>query len=214
MKWLALNWPMTLPLLVQHLALALPAIVFSAIIAVPIGRLAHRHPRLGRPLVSATTLLYAIPSLPLLIIVPSLFGTRLRSGATMIIALTIYGVSLMVRTAVDAFASVDQSVLSAATALGFSRRSLLWKVELPLALSVMISGLRVVAMSTIGLVTIGSLVGIHSLGSLLTDGFQRGILAEVLTGIVLTVLLAFVVDGILVLIGKVLTPWAQTGGAR
>ena len=136
--------------------------------------------------------------------IPSFFGTPLRSPATMIIALTVYGVALMVRTSVDAFNSIPQTTLSAATAIGFSRGSLLWQVELPLAIPVIISGVRVVAVSTIG-----SLIGIQSLGSLLTDGFQRGIVAEVATGVIATVALALIVDALLNLIGRMLTPWTR-----
>lgn len=209
MTWLMNNWATALELGAAHLLLALPAIALSVLIALPIGRFANRHPRFGSPLLSVTTLLYAIPALPLLIMIPSFFGTPLRSPATMIIALTVYGVALMVRTSVDAFNSIPQTTLSAATAIGFSRSSLLWQVELPLAIPVIISGVRVVAVSTIGLVTIGSLIGIQSLGSLLTDGFQRGIVAEVATGVIATVALALMVDALLNLIGRMLTPWTR-----
>ncbi|MCF2706999.1 ABC transporter permease [Arcanobacterium haemolyticum] len=209
MTWLLLNWQMVVALTGEHLALTLPAIALSALIALPIGRYAYTHPPVGGTLLSFTTLLYAIPALPLLVIIPSLFGTQLRSPATMIIALTIYGVALMVRSSADSFASIDPTTLNAATALGFSPRSRLWQVELPLALPVMVAGLRVVAVSTVSLVTIGSLVGIRSLGTLLTDGFQRGIVGEVLTGICATILVALILDGFLVMIRYAVTPWAR-----
>ena len=90
MMWLQLNWPQALELLWAHLTLAIPAIVLSAIIAIPVGRFAFRSPRIGGPLLSTATLLYAIPALPMLIIVPVIFGVGLRSPATMIIALTAY----------------------------------------------------------------------------------------------------------------------------
>ena len=78
---------------------------------------------------------------------------------------------------------------------------------------VLVSGIRVVAVSTVGLVTIGALVGIPSVGTLLTDGFQRGITAEVVTGVVATVALALAVDGLVVLLGRLLTPWTRAGKA-
>lgn len=207
MNWLRHNWPEVVDLTLAHLLLSLPAIVLSVVLAVPIGRLAQRLPRIGAPLLGAASLLYAIPALPLLIVIPAIFGTPLRSSATMVIALTIYGVALLVRTAADAFASVDASTRDAALAIGHSPRSLLWRVDLPLAFPVLLSGIRVVTVSTIGLVTIGALIGVSSLGTLLTDGFQRGISGEVVTGVVATVVLALLLDAILVLVGRALTRW-------
>lgn len=214
MNWLSLNWPQVLSLATNHLLLSVPAIVISACIAVPIGRLAHSRPRLGRPLLGAATLLYAIPALPLLIIIPALIGIPLRSPATMIVALSVYGVALLVRTAADAFDSVDKRVRDAAIAIGNSPRSIFWRVDLPLAVPVLVSGLRVVAVSTISLVTIGALIGVPSLGTLLTDGFQRGIAAEVATGVIATVLLALLLDALLLVLGRLATPWSRAHERR
>jgi len=209
MKWLQLNWPQALELLWAHLALSIPAIVLSAVIAIPVGRFAFKKPRVGGPVLSTATLLYAIPALPLLIIIPVIFGVSLRSPITMIIALTCYGVALYVRTSADAFGSVDRTVRDSATAMGYAPRTLFWKVDLPLAIPVLIAGLRVVSVSTIGLVTIGALIGVQNLGTLMTDGFQRGIAGEVGVGVILTVLLALAIDAFLLAIGKVLTPWTH-----
>ncbi|MCF6770249.1 ABC transporter permease subunit [Corynebacterium sp. MC-04] len=156
--------------------------------------------------------MYAVPSLPLIITIPIIIGTPLRSNLTMITALTVYGVALLVRTAADAFASVDAHTRDAALALGHSPRTILWKVDLPLAIPVIASGLRVVASSTIGLVTIGALVGIPSLGSLLTDGFQRGITAEVTAGIVATIIVALIIDATIQGLTWLLTPWSHASG--
>lgn len=207
MTWLSSNWPQVVSLAIDHLLLALPAIVITVAVSVPIGRLAYRRPAIGRPLLGVATLLYAIPALPLLIVIPLIFSTPLRSNATMVIALSIYGVALLVRSAEDAFASVDPGVRDAAIAVGNSPRSVFWRVDLPLATPILISGIRVVTVSTIALVTIGALIGISGLGTLLTDGFQRGIMAEVVTGVVATIAVALLLDGLLLIIGRVLTPW-------
>lgn len=209
MSWPLANAPVILAAVGDHLLLSLPAILLSVVIAVPIGRLAFRAPRLGGPLLGAASLAYAIPALPLLILVPAILGTPLRSWQTMVVALTVYGVALMVRTSCDAFAAVDPQLRDAAIAIGHSRRSVFWRVELPLAIPVLISGIRVVAVSTISLVTIGALIGVRSLGSLLTDGFQRGIAAEIWSGVIATVLLALLLDGLILLLGRALTPWTR-----
>ena len=209
MTWLALNWQQVVTLAVAHLLLSGPAIVISVLIAVPIGRIAFRRPRIGGAVSATATLLYAIPALPLLIIIPAIVGTPLRSSATMIIALSVYGVALLTRTAADAFSSVDAGVRTAAVAVGHSPRSVFWRIDLPLAVPVLIGGIRVMAVSTVGLVTIGALIGVPSLGTLLTDGFQRGIAAEVATGVIATVVLALLIDAALVLTGRLLAPWAK-----
>lgn len=209
MNWVAANTGQIVALLLAHVAITIPAILLSVAVAVPLGRLAQASGRARGGILATTGILYAIPSLPLLIVIPAVLGLPLRSAATMIIALTVYGVALLARTAADAFASVPAEVAAAATATGHAPGSRFLHVELPLAMPVLIAGTRVVAMSTIGLATIGALIGIPSLGSLLTDGFQRGIAVEVTTGIVLTLALAAVVDGALWLVGRFSQPWTR-----
>lgn len=208
-EWLVDNASRIASLGITHLALSIPAIIASVIIAVPCGYLAFRRPRLGAPLLGVVSLLYAIPALPLLVFVPVFFGVPLRSSATMIIALTIYGVALLARTAAEAFASVNTRTRDAALALGYGRHGMFWKVDLPLAIPVLVAGVRVVSVSTVSLVTIGALVGIPSLGSLLTDGFQRGITVQVVAGLAATALLALLLDAALLCLGKVATPWTR-----
>lgn len=207
MNWPLANWRLVLDAVGDHLALAVPAILLSVVIAIPIGRLAFRRPRVGRPVLFVASLAYAIPALPLLIIIPALIGTALRSWQTMVVALTVYGVALLVRTACDAFSAVDPQLRDAAAAVGYSPLGLFWRVDLPLAVPVLISGIRVVVVSTISLVTVGALIGVPSLGSLLTDGFQRGIAAEIWSGVLATAVLALVLDALVIGVGKLLTPW-------
>ncbi|MDF9714581.1 ABC transporter permease subunit [Nocardioides sp. ChNu-153] len=209
MRWLSQNHEQVLELTLTHLALSVPAILASLLLAVPLGWLAHHVRRARGPLLVGVGLLYAIPSLPLFIIVPVLAGTPLRSAATMVIVLTVYGVAVLVRSAADAFASVPAPARDAATAMGYSRTSAFWRVELPLAGPVLLAGLRVVTVSTVSLVSVGAVIGISSLGTLFTDGFQRGIRAEVLTGLVLVVVLAVLLDAVCVLVGRTLMPWSR-----
>ncbi|MDT9594097.1 ABC transporter permease subunit [Nocardioides zeae] len=209
MKWLSQSWELVVELTLAHLALSVPAVLASLLIAVPLGWTAHHVARVRGPLLVGVGLLYAIPSLPLFIIVPVLAGTPLRSAATMVIVLTVYGVAVMVRSAADAFASVPASARDAATAVGYARWSAFWRVELPLAGPVLLAGLRVVVVSTVSLVSVGAVIGIRSLGTLFTDGFQRGIQAEVVTGLVLIVALAVLLDQLCVLVGRLAMPWTR-----
>lgn len=210
MNWLTQNWPSIFEYLWQHLLLSVPAIVLAIVIAVPIGRLAFVKPVIGGSLLTGAALLYAVPGLPLLVIIPAMFGVPIRSPWTMIIALTIYGVAILVRTVADAFSSVNAETRFAAIAVGHSRSKMFWLVDLPLAFPVILSGIRVLCVSTVSLVTIGALIGVQSLGTLLTDGFQRGIIAEVVAGIVATAALALIFDGLLLLLQHLTTPWMRT----
>lgn len=214
MDWLSANTDYVLEMFVQHVRLALPAIAISVVVAVLLGRLAWRFPRVGSVVLAVTGLLYSIPALPLLIVIPVVLSIPLRSGLTLITALAIYGTALLAGTALEAFRSVDPKVREAAEAMGYSPLGITLRVDLPLALPVLLSGVRVIAVSTVSLVTIGSLVGIASLGNLLTDGFQRGIRAEILTGVLLTMALALVIDALLVLLGAVLAPWSRRDDGR
>lgn len=210
MKWVSQNLETVVDLTVAHLALVFPAVVLSVLIAVPLGRIAQGQRWLRGPVLGAVGVLYAIPSLPLFILVPTIFGTGLRSSATAVIVLTVYGVAVLIRSAADAFGAVPESALAAAAAMGYSRWGRFWGVELPIAVPVIVAGLRVVAVSTVSLATIGSLTGISSLGTLFTDGFQRGIPAEVIAGLVLTVVMAVALDLLLAGLGRALTPWVRT----
>ena len=207
MTWVLANLQLIGSRTVSHLLLAVPAIVLSFVLALPLGWIANRFRWSRATLLSAAGLLYAIPSLPLFVVLPTILGFGVRDRLNVIVALTLYGIALMVRSAADALASVGAPVVLSSTALGYSAAGRFFQVELPLAGPVLLAGLRVVAVSTISLVTVSSLLGVDNLGLLFVDGFQRGILAEVLTGIVATVLLALIVDGLLVLFGRLLMPW-------
>ena len=210
MNWLTHNFALLGELTLQHLALALPAVLAASLISVPIGWWANRSKRFGDTLLTALSLLYAIPSLPMLIIIPVIIGIALRSNTNMVIVLALYGIAVLVRQVADAFASLPTSVLEAADSLGYPALRRFFEVELPLALPAILAGVRVVVVSTVSLVTVGAFIGVRSLGTLFTDGFQRGLISEVLSGLVATVLVALSLDALLVLLGWVTTPWTRS----
>ena len=209
MTWVLNNLELIGSRTLSHLLLAIPAIVASFVLALPLGWVANRYRWSRATLLTAAGLLYAIPSLPLFVVLPSVLGFGVRDRINVIVALTLYGLALMVRSAADALASVGMPVVLSSTALGYSAAGRFFAVELPLAGPVLLAGLRVVSVSTISLVTVSSLLGVDNLGLLFVDGFQRGIIAEVLTGIMATVALALIVDGLLVLAGRALMPWTK-----
>ena len=215
MSWVLDNLDLIGQQALSHLLMTLPAVLLSFLFALPVAWLANRW-RPGRAaLVALSGLLYAMPSLPLFVVLPMVIGTTVRDRWNVIAAMTLYGVALMVRSATDGLAAVGEGPRLSATALGYGGLRRFFAVELPLAGPSLLAGLRVVAVSTVSLVTVSALLGVPSLGQLFTDGFQRGILAEVLTGIVVTVALAWLLDAVLVALGWLVLPWTRaTKGGR
>lgn len=209
MNWLWDNLDRVAELTLVHLALSVPPIILSFVISIPIGWAAWRYRWSRGAVLGLAGILYAIPSLPLFIAMPGIIGTSLRSPVNVVGALTLYGIALMVRSAADGFGDVDPGVRLSATAMGYSPWRRFLGVELPLAGPTLLAGLRVVIVSTVSLVTVSAVLGIQSLGSLFTDGFQRNIPLEIATGIVATVILALVLDLAAVLLGRVLMPWTN-----
>lgn len=207
MNWLVANLDLVAELTLEHIRLSVLPIVLGFVIALPIGWVAYRFHWSRTLILTFVGLLYTIPSIALFVILPPILGTSVLSEVNVTIALTVYAVALMVRSVTDALDAVDGGVRQAARAMGFAGWGQFWMVEFPLAGPVLLAGLRVVAVSTVSLVTVGVLVGVTSLGYLFTNGLQRGIPFEIGTGIVMTVAIALVVDGILVMIGKFLMPW-------
>jgi osmoprotectant transport system permease protein len=209
MTWLFDNFHYVWSLTVRHMWLSALPIAIGFVIALPIGWYASSHPRLRGTVLGTFGVLYAIPSLPVFVILPGILGTGFLSATNVVVALSMYAVAIMVRSASDAFSSVSPAVLDAASASGFSPTQRVFRVQLPLAAPVLIAGLRVVAVSSVSLVSVGALIGVSSLGSLFTDGFQRDFNTEIVIGVVGTVLIALLFDLLLVLAGKVLLPWAS-----
>lgn len=196
----------------EHVILALIPVILAIVISLPLGYLAVRHSKLYYPLVNISSVLYAIPSLALFLLLPPIIGTRVLSPLNIIIALTIYSVALMVRVVADGLNSVDPAITQAATAMGYRRVRRLFGVELPIALPVMLAGLRVATVANVSIVSVGALIGVGGLGALFLRGQQLDYAEPVIVGILLSVFLAAACDSVIVLIQRRLTPWSRVGG--
>ncbi|MEJ8282123.1 ABC transporter permease [Pseudonocardia spirodelae] len=213
MSWVLDNLDQVLRLLGQHVVYALVPVLLGLVLAIPLGWVANRTPTVRTVTTNAAGLLYTVPSLALFVFMPPLLGTQILDPVNVVVALTVYTLALLVRTVSDALSAVPGNVVDAANAMGYTPLRRFVGVELPLAVPVIVAGLRVAAVSTISLVTVGAVIGFGGLGLLFTEGFNRSNDAQILSGIVLVLLLALVVDALLLLAGKVLTPWqrARTG---
>ncbi|BDZ41979.1 ABC transporter permease [Paraoerskovia sediminicola] len=214
MSWALDNLDLVWELTLHHIRLSIVPIVLAFVLAIPLGWIANRNKTSRAIVVTTGSLLYTIPSLPLFVILPVIIGTRVLDETNLVVALLIYGVALMMRSATDALGSVDATVLQAADAMGYSAWARFWRVELPLAGPVLLAGIRVVSVSTIALVSVGIIIGSRNLGYLFQDGKQRDILAEVGTGIVASLLIALVFDLIIVLLGRLTLPWTRSDAKR
>ena len=209
MSWFLANWLLVLELSLEHIRLSIVPIAAGYLISIPLGWLAYRYRLTRGLLLTSAGLLYTIPSLALFVILPPLLGVSFLSEVNLIVALTIYVVAIMTRAVADALGSVDPQIKLSAVAMGFSNWGRFWKVEFPLAGPVMLSGLRVAAVSTISLVTVGILIGVDNLGYLFTNGSQRRIIGEIFSGVVMVMVIALIVDFLLVRLGRILMPWVQ-----
>jgi osmoprotectant transport system permease protein len=196
--------------LLQHLQLTGLAVLFGILLAFPLALAAMRWPRLYSPILGFTGVLFTIPSLALFILLIPFTGLKIQ---TALIGLTMYTLLILVRNMVEGLRGVDRDVREAAQAMGYTPARQLFQVELPLALPVIMAGVRIATVTTIGLVTVTALIGWGGLGQLFLDGFTLNFSTPLIVGIVLSALLAFAADLLLVGVQWGLTPWARSRGS-
>lgn len=201
-------------LTVVHLRLSLVPVLIGMVIAVPLGASVRRIP-LARGLTTAVAgVVFTIPSLALFVALPVIIGTRILDEANVMVALTAYTAALLVRAVLEALDAVPDAVRDAATAIGYRPLIRMVNVELPLALPVLIAGLRVVVVTNIAMVSVGSVIGIGGLGAWFTQGYQTDKSDQILAGIIALLLLAIVIDAFIVLAGWLMTPWERAATRR
>jgi osmoprotectant transport system permease protein len=199
--------------LLEHVWLTVLAVAIGLLISLPVAVYAHRHPRVYPPTTWVTGVMYTIPSIALLgFLVPFTGLTTLTAE----IALVSYTLLILIRNIVTGLDGVPEDVKEAATGMGMTRRQLLWRVEFPMALPVIVAGIRIATVSTIGLVLVTILVGKGGVGYLMIAGFRRLLpqTTAVTIGATLSVLLAVAADLLLLLGQRRLTPWAARYAGR
>jgi osmoprotectant transport system permease protein len=212
--WVIENLDRIGELLLEHVMLSAIAIGIGLVISFALALAIRDRPRLYGPVIGATGILYAVPSLALFALLTPITG--LGTNLTAEIALVSYTLLILTRNMVEGLRGVPVDAVEAATGMGYTRTQRLVRVELPLAMPVIIAGVRIAAVTTIGLVTVTALIGLGGLGYLIvTIGINRGSfgLTAALTGIVVAVGLAVLVDALLLGLQRVLTPWARRRAA-
>lgn len=206
-EWIVDNLDVLALAVGEHVVLTVIAVVGGLLVAAPVTLLIHRRRRLIGPVLGLTGVLYAVPSLALFAFLIPVTGLSLLTAE---IALISYTLLILIRNGLAGLDGVEPEIVEAATGLGHSGRQRLWHVELPLATPVIMAGIRVATVTTIGLVAVTALIGQGGLGFvIITLGIRRQFETAILVGVALSVLLAVVADRGLVLLERALTPWAR-----
>ena len=190
----------------EHLVLTGIAIGLGFIIAFTLSLAIRQIPILYNPITWLGGVIYSIPSLALFALLIPFTGLSVTTAE---IGLVGYTILILVRNIVSGLRSVPAEVRESAVGMGYSDWQLLWRIELPLATSVIIAGLRVAVVTTIGLVTVTAVIGQGGLGALIMLGIQQFFATPLVIGAVLSILLAIVIDGLLVTIQRRATPWTH-----
>jgi len=190
----------------EHMELTGIAVGIGLVLAFAMSLIIRQIPALYSPVTWLAGVLYAIPSLALFALLIPFTGLSI---ATAEIGLVSYTLLILVRNIVTGLRSVPPDVREAAVGMGYSQWQLLWRIELPLALVVIIAGIRVAVVSTVGLVTVTALIGQGGLGALINQGIQQFFATPLVIGAVLSIALAVVLDGALVIVQRQVTPWAR-----
>lgn len=205
-SWVAGHTDLILEQLLEHIQLTGLALLFGMAIAFPLALAAMHWPRLYAPSLAATGVAFTVPSLALFILLIPFTGLSI---ATSLIGLTIYTLLILFRNTVAGLKGVPREVSEAARAMGYTPARRLFTVELPIALPVIMAGIRIATVTTIGLVTVTALIGQGGLGQLFITGFTLHFPTPLLVGFVLSVLLAVAADLLLVGLLRILTPWRR-----
>jgi osmoprotectant transport system permease protein len=195
----------------EHMLVTVIAVVVGFAISFALALLVRRHPRLYGPILAVGGVLYAIPSIALFVLFIPITGLSLLTAE---IALVSYTLVILVRNIVTGLRAVPAEVVEAARGMGYTDGQRLWRVELPIALPIIVAGLRIATVTTIGLVTIATLIGMGGLGYLIVNiGVAQRFPTATITGVAIVVLLSTIVDLGLLALQRQLTPWARTRAA-
>ncbi|PTA44106.1 ABC transporter permease [Micromonospora sp. NBC_01392] len=191
----------------EHTWLTARAVVIAALVALPLAVAAYWFRSLAASILALTGVLYTIPSLALFAFLAPYLGI---GAVTVLTVVALYALLVIVRNTLAGLNQVPPEVREAAEGMGYGRWGRLFRIELPLALPGILTGVRLATVSTVALVTVGVVVGRGGLGQLIFAGFQNNFYkAQIMTGTVLCVLLALVLDLVLAGVGRLLTPWLR-----
>jgi osmoprotectant transport system permease protein len=191
----------------QHVELTVATVLLAAAIGIPLAVLANRVNWLTGPILALSGVLYTIPSLALFALLGPILGPSFK---TVLVGLVLYALLAIVRNALTGLRQVPAEVRDAAMGMGYGPLALLWRIELPLALPGILTGLRIATVSTVALVTVGYIVGYGGFGNLIITGFLFNFYRpQIMAGTIGCLALALIFDLILIGFGRLVMPWAR-----
>jgi len=187
--------------------MVLIALSVSILIALPLGWFLQRNPRWSKVVLGFFGIVYTIPSIALMIILIPFFGLNSK---TVMISLILYSQIILLRNVISGLDSIDLAIMEAARGMGLSDWQIAWKVQLPLALPVILAGVRIATVVVVAIATIGAKFGAGGLGTLLFDGIaQAGRMDKIWTGAIIVGLIAIGLNRLIGLIEKKISITAE-----
>lgn len=191
----------------EHVVMVVVSVVIGFMVSFALAIVARQVPRSYGLILAVTGTLYAIPSLALFVLLIPITGLSLTTG---IVALVLYTLLILIRNIVTALEGVPPDVIEAANGMGFGPYQRFWRVELPIALPIIVAGVRIATVTTIGLVAVTTFIGLGGLGYLIINsGTRRFFPTSIYVGVLLCVLLAVLADLALLWLQRRMTPWAE-----
>jgi len=207
--WIARNVDQIAERTWQHLSLTAISVGIGLVISVGLAIVALRWRWSYTPITWVTGLLYTIPSLALFALLVPVVGLNATNA---VIALTSYTLLIIIRNLVAGIDGVPEAVLEAADGMGYTRRARFWRMEVPLALPVIVAGLRIATVTTVGLVTVTAVLGLGGYGYFILRGLNTFFWTQILVGVILSVVLATILDIGFLFVQRLLSPWARSAG--
>jgi len=205
-EWISRNMGQIVDRTWEHVTLTAVSVSIGLLLSLGLGLVALRWRWTYGPITWVTGLMYTIPSLALFALLVPIVGLNATNA---VIALTSYTLLIIVRNLVAGIDGVPESVIEAADGMGYTRRARFWRMEVPLALPVIVAGLRIATVTTVGLVTVTAVLGLGGYGFFILRGLNTFFWTQILVGVALSVILATILDIGFVLLERWLSPWAR-----
>lgn len=210
-SYLTGEWDQIQAAILQHLQLTVLSVLAGLVVSALLSAVALRYRWTLAPITSFTSILYTLPSVALFALLAPVFGSL--SPITAVIPLTLFTLLILVSNIVAGFQAVPKPVKDAADGMGLTPAARVLRVELPLALPLILAGIRIATVSTIGLVTVAGIIGQGGLGRLIFDGLRRSFDTPLIIGAVFSILLALIMDAVLLVVERIATPWTRRSKA-
>ena len=205
--WVSRHVPLFEDALLQHVRLTVVAVVVGFVLSLPLGVAAYKWRLLRNPILAVFGVFYTIPSVALFAFLIPYTGL---TETTAEVGLVGYAVLILVRNVLVGLEAVPPDVIDAADGMGYRPFARLVRIEIPLALPAIFAGIRIATVTTIGLVTITAIIGLGGAGQLIYQGLILNFHTPLVVGTVLSVALAFVADGALLIAQRLTVPWSRT----